>query len=337
MNMQALKSKIMNNIPTNGTTIGNMKLFLKIKECNHNIEYDEYLSSIESLKDEGKIKIGKGRGGSVRLSNNSRVKQISRDILQLFAGENSSKIFTNKQARESLGLTEQDDESLYWAARDMLIEEGKIIRGVGRGGTIRTSDAPVGVGSTLEKDLWEPLGKSIEGEWMIEAGYPDDSFVTHQLARQGRNSSGTWSRPDICIFSLKMFEYSLPRFEITTFEVKNGKSIDVQCVYEALGHSRYAHYSYVLLEVKDGFENVLSEKLISIESECIKHGLGMITFSDPEKPEEWNTRVFAKRIPPEPERVDEFFAKQKIPQHIVDAIKLWFKKNYKPYVATPEA
>ena len=102
--------------------------------------------------------------------------------------------------------------------------------------------------------------------------------------------------------------------EVVTFEVKPFDAIDVTAVYEALAHLRSATHAYVIFHVPDGQDE--SAKL-TIEETCHvgrSHGVGVIVMGDPADWDTWEEREEARRVEPDPQRLDEFIAVQLSPE-----------------------
>lgn len=98
--------------------------------------------------------------------------------------------------------------------------------------------------------------------------------------------------------------------ELATFEIKLAAALNVQAVFEALAHRRSATRSYVLGHIPAA-EAVAMEEVVSDIAEVARsHGIGLITAGDPADYETWDERVEARRVEPDPERLDTFIATQ---------------------------
>jgi hypothetical protein len=95
-----------------------------------------------------------------------------------------------------------------------------------------------------------------------------------QHPRARARAGGKWSRPDITLVQVNNYDYlAQPILEVTTFEVKkHSDAEDISCVYETAAHSRWAHFSYLVLEVPDE-DYELPERF---ESELERFDLGLI-------------------------------------------------------------
>lgn len=225
----------------------------------------------------------------------------------------------------------------YWPTRNKLIDEGRITRGKGRGGSIslvESSAAPVvppAVPATpdlyqTEDSLYDALAKVIREEWTRD--YRFRETIVEVTARQGRrDTGGAWTRPDITVVGMTTYLFVPGRhFDVTTFEVKKRDGLDVTAVYEALAHRRASTRSYAIFhtpglkETGDPRDKVIE----AICAEAKKHGIGVILADDPTSYESWDERLEAARILPNPEDLNDFIALQ-LTAATKDEIVHWFK------------
>lgn len=251
---------------------------------------------------------------------------IEQDKRALYAGiPEDGRTIGNGALMKSLGW----DGDRYWPVRDALIEDGKIAKGVGRGGTVRCLLPVLGEGSTPEdasamaaaaesavqyeheRALWEPMAEVIRNDWASDR--QDKPVVVEVTAAQGsRDTGGRWTRPDIVSVSVNTYAY-LPGgkfLQVTTFEVKPSDAIDVTAVYEALQHRRCATHSYVLLHVPDDEFPVLEDRIRELCEVARSHGIGVVVAGDPSDYSTWEEREVAQRVEPDPARMDEFISSQ---------------------------
>jgi len=235
------------------------------------------------------------------------------------------------------------DESMYWAIRDRLLDRGVVELGKGKGGSVkRTLVSPVpptdvasseGVSAVEEATitarisedaLYEPIAAVLRGQWVKDKRY--DQSIVEITARQGaRVTGGRWTRPDVVMASLTTYPY-VPgkKFDVTTFEVKRHDAADVTVVYEALSHLRCASRAYVVIDLPEEYAESEEDVLEVIQGEAKRHGVGVIVAGDPMKYETWEERVEAVRSEPEPEKLNDFLAKQ-VSTAFKEMIARWFR------------
>lgn len=214
------------------------------------------------------------------------------------------------------------EEDEYWEVRNRLVDRGILETGRGRGGSVRRvlagaeveADAEEGTTETKpterESDLYEPLKRVLDDQWVKDKRF--ESWIVQVTAHQGgRQTGGTWSRPDITVGTVSTYPYVPGRhFDVITFEVKPSWGIDVTAVYEALGHLRSATRAYVLLHVPDNTDAGIADRVTEINAEAKRHGVGVITFSEAEDYDTWNELVEPRRTDPEPRKLNDFLATQ---------------------------
>src|SRR5262245_47874552 len=217
-------------------------------------------------------------------------------------------------------------EHRYWYARDSLLEEGTIVRARGRGGAVRlvlpeesataetVAEAELVGEATLayvhEAELYPPIRNTLEAFWAKERQI--EPLAVEITAAQGRRrTGGRWTRPDLVSAAVRTYRYLPGKYmEVVTFEVKPFDAIDVTAVYEALAHLRSATHAYVIFHVPNEQEETVK---LTIEEACHvgrHHGVGVIVIGDPADFDTWEEREEARRVEPDPQRLDEFIAAQ---------------------------
>ncbi|ROH86908.1 hypothetical protein ED236_04180 [Pseudomethylobacillus aquaticus] len=226
-------------------------------------------------------------------------------------------------------------DDVYWFVRNKLIEEGKLSKAKGKGGSVTKvsqlvegapldEEAASNADRIAELDLYEPLHNVIKDQWAKD--YQLDSLVGEITGKQGaRNTGGKWTRPDITVASYKTYPYVPGKhFEIITFEVKPSDSIDVTAVYEALAHRRAATRAYVIIHVPSNKLNLLEVQIEELSSEAKKFGIGVIQVGDPKDYATWDEIVEPTRHEPDPSRLNDFLATQ-VSQGFREQIIRWFR------------
>jgi hypothetical protein len=202
----------------------------------------------------------------------------------------------------------------YWTVRDRLLEEGRLERGRGKGGSVRRSatngDQPATrpIRGLPEAQLYGPLLRVLSTEWVREMRIEPDQIHFEITAKQGKKvTGGTWRRPDITAVSVRTFQH-LPGkyFDLWTFEVKPIEALDVTAVFEAASHGSRATRSYALLQISEsngGYEEEIIERCAR---EAARLRVGLITFSSESEFKTWETKVDAPRLETAPEALNEF-------------------------------
>lgn len=220
----------------------------------------------------------------------------------------------NKSLREALGWSQQEDR--YWKAHGRAIDQGLIIPGRGKGGSVQLTMGSEAETTTEppkpnELELYEPAKAVIEKSWAKSENY--DEFVVAVTGKKGSApTGGKWTRPDISILGIKAYPY-LPRrvFDIVTFEIKPIGQTTVEGVFEALSHQQFATRSYCVFHIAPdnggSFQDVHSDA-IRILSTARKHGIGIISATDISDWETWDELLNAERVRPDPEQANRFIA-----------------------------
>lgn len=101
------------------------------------------------------------------------------------------------------------------------------------------------------------------------------STVFQKTARTGKSGTGIWSRPDFTIATIRRRKYDPFRhLDLFAFELKNLEGLSVVAVHEALAHTRFAHYAYVVCPLSRNNTRLND----TIATECTRHGVGLIRF-----------------------------------------------------------
>jgi hypothetical protein len=202
----------------------------------------------------------------------------------------------------------------YWDVRHELTSKGFLTRGKGRGGSVARfaadSEAPSIAVKKLkshvqkESELYPELKKWLDKVWGAEVGEGDFFEVRITATAKGqKKNSGTFSRPDITLVQVNNYEYlAQPILEVTTFEIKKfSDAEDIRSIYETAAHSRWAHFSYLVVEVPDT-EYEFPERFLS---ELERFNLGLILMWKQKgkwefEEHEWET----ERLTPDPKELD---------------------------------
>jgi hypothetical protein len=165
----------------------------------------------------------------------------------------------NVSLRQSLNW----DEDFYWRVQGRLIENGQIVPGRGKGGSVRLTKAEAESASQTaadlidsrlnsqsevirERRLYEPLKESLK-TWINKFGF-DQVLVEETHSRGGKNTGGTFTRPDITAAGVRRYMYLPKHLEIVTFEIKPSDAVGIMGVLEAIAHREAAHRSMSFMQ-----------------------------------------------------------------------------------------
>lgn len=202
------------------------------------------------------------------------------------------------------------DAEKYWRVRDALLDEGRLERGRGRGGSVWKVQA-IGNAARLaqsEESLYVPLLEVLKTDWAREMRIEPEHIHFEVTARQGKKSTGgTWTRPDITAVSVRTFQHLPGKFiDILTFEVKPLSALDVTAVFEAASHASRATRSYALLQIPDIIGPREDEIIERCAREAARLRVGLILFVSASEFYTWETKVEAPKLDTAPEALDEF-------------------------------
>ena len=228
------------------------------------------------------------------------------------------------------------EKPIYDAVKRRLLDDGLIVSGRGRGGSLKrfveqetvqecteAAEAAKTDKYPTEETLYDSIIAQVSEGWCKDQ--PFDRFAVENTSRGGRRADGTWSRPDICVAAMTSYTYVPGRiFDVITFEVKHYSGLNLTALYEALAHRRSATRSYVLAYVPEDQSDSFEERLQEIEEECQKTGIGLIVAIDPSSFDDWDIRVEAQRFEPDATRLNNFIRAQ-LTEGTRDAIVRWFR------------
>ena len=333
--LEKIEQLILSLVPQDGSTIGNRKMLeqlnIELKKTQDGIKplsKDEYLGIKDDLINQGRLKRGAGYGGSVgligsHLDLDNTIKTLILDLVpkdgKRIGNKNLISLLKAKLKKLHPRIKLADGDSEYWNARNQLIDEGLLVKGRGKGGSVYSPKGTTdleerrkvkeGKGPKTEfpteRSLYGPFQKAIENWWAKE--HLVDDPVIHPTHSQGKkNTGGKYTRPDLTMVSYQSYLFTPGKIlDITTFEIKPEKNAkDVAGVFETASHSVVAHRSYLAVHSKDWDEN--TQECARIEMLCQNFGIGLIVFEHPAKQDTFEERVEPKRKNPDPQDVDEF-------------------------------
>lgn len=161
-----------------------------------------------------------------------------------------------------------------------------------------------------ERQLEVPVQDWLFGDSVFASLKLDRKFtVCQRTASGGKIGSGVWSRPDFTIATIRRRKYDpIKHLDVIAFELKNVAGTQVVAVHEALAHTRFAHYAYLVCPRS----SLHTEKFKVVEQSCAEHGIGLMTFRIGVGPREGpvlrdaRIELLASRRTPDPDLVDQF-------------------------------
>jgi hypothetical protein len=181
----------------------------------------------------------------------------------------------------------QIEPDLYFAARDLLLENGKIGRLRGQSGQIFLAALNSSQPSTAEPaepwpetKLMQPLRTCLEGAFRDGLDLPGDGIGIVQSTSALGPAKGRWARPDFILVSAMRFKF-LPgaQVDVHSFELKTETGGSVLAVHEALAQTRFTHFGHLVWHLPEGSKSEM--RLAEIEDHCGEHGIGLIRMRDP--------------------------------------------------------
>lgn len=170
----------------------------------------------------------------------------------------------------------------YFAARDRLIDQRKVGRVRGQGGSVFllvsvSDDEPPPVetaGAPSERSLMDPLGAALRAQFRQWLDLPPKGTVEVADIAQAR-SRGQWANPDYVVVSVcPLSVLAGAQIDVHVFELKNEAGGRIQAVHEALAHGRFAHFAHLVWYLPHGSRR--EAELDQITSHCRLHGVGLI-------------------------------------------------------------
>jgi hypothetical protein len=228
------------------------------------------------------------------------VDQIAQRIVDLLPQDGTpvlNRVMRIMLARE---LEQPINSDLYFAARDRLLNKGRVGRLRGQGGQLfLTPNGAAGApspapGQLAEQRLMEPLRRYLEGPFRQGLDLPADGFfVVHDTSSFGPQQ-GQWARPDYIVVTAMRFKL-MPgsQVDVHSFELKTEIGCTVQSVHEALAQTRFTHFGHLVWHLPE--KSKAEARLAEIEKRCDEHGVGLIRMRDPETLDSYEILLDPKR------------------------------------------
>ncbi len=317
-------------VPRDGSAIGNTSLRNALGWPE--LQYDEVR---QDLVADGTLRLGQGRGGSVRLAvpfsrlTDEETAAYETEILSLLPPDGTG--LSTRILSERIGWPPALEDRIV----SRLLDRGILARsrGGGVGGALRRTDVADDV--SLEPNAPIPEEGRSPHRGRETDTYPGflvglqkwartnnwAAVEVEQTAHQGRrDTGGPWTRPDFVLVAYKNYDYTPGRIrDIETFEVKL-HDCTIDAVFETAAHSRFSTRSYLAVQRRNGMPS--ERDLSRIESECQRFGLGLLLFDDPAASESWDFRVKPVRQEPDPDYLEEF-VRQQLSDTIQAKLRKW--------------
>ena len=329
---RALAQKLLSAIPSKDG-IGNSHL------CGIlDWQWDRYWRIRNTLIAYDLLKTGRGKGGSVMLSNKpSKKGSQDDDVGSLGLSATGLDDQDQKLAEELLGKIPSDgtkigngylrrrlgwEQDRYWKIRNTLIAYGRLETGKGRGGSVGIILPPEQdtEDSGRELDIY-PLIKETLYEWAKEEqGFTEDRDIL--LAKTAhKRKGGRWTHPDFVLGGFKVLPYVHGnQIDLFSFEVKRSWA-DASMVYEAVAHRRFVNYAYLLVAEPNKHIDY-----VALQDIAYKQKIGLIIAEDPNKLDTWDERVSPERNNPDPSSLNHF---------IVHSVPWQFREKWRCWVQIP--
>lgn len=175
----------------------------------------------------------------------------------------------------------------------------------------------------LESELYEPFRSYLFSTFQVflKSNTGHDFFHAKIVADANGANAGRWMTPDL--ISISVWRPSiLPNSTLTvrSFELKRASQCDITSVHQALAHSRFADFVYLVAPLDDA--RCPPAKRREIEKQCLMNGVGLFWIRDQEDVESYYQPVRPIRKSPNPLSVDEFL-ENKLDENEKQRIRSW--------------
>jgi hypothetical protein len=180
-------------------------------------------------------------------------ESVAKHMLSLLPPDGTPVLNRVMRVMLSRDLEHSIDSELYFKARDILLDEGRVGRLRGQGGQIflipdakkPSQEAPPEIWA--EVTLMEPLGKYLNSTFRAGLDLPGDGLCLVQDTSSFGPHRGQWARPDYILVSAMRFRL-MPgsQVDVHSFELKTETGCTVQSVHEALAQTRFTHFGHLV-------------------------------------------------------------------------------------------
>lgn len=171
----------------------------------------------------------------------------------------------------------------------------------------------------VEGFLWRRFGESF-----LDPDLRNYSMIVQNTAHGG-TAAGLWTRPDLAAAVVARYVYApLPQLDLFGFEIKMTKSCTVYAVHEALAHTTFVHFAYLVVFLPKSTHSE-RDNLPRMVEQAQKHGVGLIIVSDPTDDAAYEIILAAQRHNPKLKRIDDFIS-QRFDRANQLALRAWIRK-----------
>lgn len=184
-------------------------------------------------------------------------EQIARHLLGLLPDDGTPVLNRVMRIMLARKLQHGIDQDSYFAARDILLKQGRIGIQRGQGGQIfllpETELPPVPVPARRDRDAWTearlmpPLEAYLNGPFRKGLDLPTGAACLVRDTSVSGPRRGRWARPDFILVSAMKFAL-MPgaQVDVHSFELKTETGATDLAVYEALAQTRFTHFGHLV-------------------------------------------------------------------------------------------
>jgi hypothetical protein len=184
---------------------------------------------------------------------------------------------------------------------------------------------PAQIGSERELEphvegfLWRRFG-----EKFLDLDLRNYSLIVQNTAHGGV-AAGLWTRPDLAAAVVSRYTYApAPQLDLYGFELKMPSGCTVYAVHEALAHTAFVNFAYLVVLLPDQAQSE-REKLSRMIEQAQKHGVGIIIVKDPAEDDSYEILLAAQHHRPKLKRIDDFIS-QRFDRANKLALRTWIKR-----------
>lgn len=217
------------------------------------------------------------------------IDDIAKQMLMLLPEDGTPVLNRVIRALTSRKLETEISQDEFFAARDLLVAEGRVGRLRGQGGQIfllqeqAPSEMPPAIAPAdrwTEAQLMNSLQDYLTSQFRKELELPSDAACIVQNTSMMGPIRGRWARPDFIFVAARRFKFiPSPQLDVHSFELKAEMGVNDLAVYEALAQTRFTHFGHLVWHLPAGSK--AEGRLLEIETQCEEHGIGLIRILDP--------------------------------------------------------